>query len=353
VIGVDYEFREQVEVADAVELEQVFHDRKEENFRIVGTGTEQGRLPAPPAEAVLLSLRRLNSIERLETEDLTCSVQPGVLRAELDAELESRDLCLPCAGGGTIGGLFAADPIGSLAPSGHSPRSLLLGLEGILPEGLCFRSGARVVKSVAGFDLQKLFAGSRGRLFAATLLHLKLRPKPRARASFSSDAMEREAAVSLFSRLRRRSASPTSLVLIGDRGSFSVHGVFEGTAALVNDGLKQSGLRQTEADLPLRIEAGEGMEVLRGRLRPSRLLDLLAVFRKEVDVLVTGGGWFEVALQAAETYQTMDRLSTVEVSAEITGAGPARRGRGTAIDAKAASLMQSLKMALDPKGVLV
>lgn len=349
----DYEFREQVEVADAVELQQVFHDRVEENFRIVGTGTEQGRLPAPPAETVLLSLRQLNSIERMETEDLTCSVQPGVLRAELDTELDQRDLCLPCAGGGTVGGLFAADPIGSLAPSGHSPRSLLLGLEGILPEGLCFRSGAKVVKSVAGFDLQKLFTGSRGRLFAATLLHLKLRPKPRARASFSSDVIEREAAVSLFSHMRRRSAPPTFLVLIGNGGSFSVHGVFEGTAALVNEALKQSGLRETEVDLPLRIEAAEGMEVLRGRLRPSRLLDLLGVFRDEVDVLVTGGGWFEVALQAAETYQTMDRLSTLGVSAEITGAAPARRGRGTAIDAKAASLMQSLKMALDPKGVLV
>ncbi|MHC4899502.1 MAG: FAD-binding oxidoreductase, partial [Planctomycetota bacterium] len=143
--------------------------------RLAGSGSQQLLVPAPATKVRVISLQSMDRILRLESDDLTCTVEAGVRREALDAALQKRRLQLPCAGGGTIGGLFAADVHGPLGPGMHSPRSLLLGFEGMLAEGLAFKAGARVVKSVAGFDLQKLFVGSQGRLFAVTRLHLKLR----------------------------------------------------------------------------------------------------------------------------------------------------------------------------------
>jgi FAD/FMN-containing dehydrogenase len=249
--------------------------------------------------------------------------------------------------------MFAADSVGSLAPSAQSPRSLLLGLEGMLPEGLPFRCGARVVKSVAGFDLHKLFVGSRGLLFTATLMHLKLRPKPAAEVGFSTDQLDQPAALRLFSALRQLADPPAALVLQRSQGSFSLHGVLQGTGNRVSENLRRFELSEDDGTLPLHIDVDEHCEVLRGQLRPSRLRDLLAEIPESAPVLVTGGGRFELALDPGRTNIYLGWLGGVQASAEIARGNPARRGRGTALDPNAASIMQGLKLALDPGGVLV
>lgn len=351
-MNVDYEFRDRIEVEDQHDLEQLFHDHTDGHLRILGTGSSQHRLPSPPAQTTLISLAKLDDIERLEGPDLTCSVQPGVTREQLDEELDRRNLTLPCMGSGTLGGLFAADPLGSLSPGAHSPRSLLLGLEGILPEGLTFKTGSRVVKSVAGFDLHKLFVGSRGNLFAATLLHLKLRPKPPASVRFKSEPLDRTAAVQLFSTLHRRADPPAAFVLHGQDNSYSIHGLFQGAATQVSENLKHLELHEHDGDLPLRVHPDGETETLRGRIRHSQLADLLHMVPEIAPVIVTGGGWFEAAFFPRAIEGALEKLAKLPAPAEITEAGPARRGRGTPIEANAASLMQNLKMALDPKGVL-
>ncbi|MHC4897312.1 MAG: hypothetical protein ACYTGW_09420, partial [Planctomycetota bacterium] len=76
-----------------------------------------------------------------------------------------------------------------------------------------FKAGARVVKSVAGFDLQKLFVGSQGRLFAVTRLHLKLRPAPRHQVNFVQGDLTHGDAVAVFQRLRLLPTPPHCLVV--------------------------------------------------------------------------------------------------------------------------------------------
>ncbi|MHC4516519.1 MAG: FAD-binding protein [Planctomycetota bacterium] len=92
--------------------------------RLAGSGSQQLLVPAPATKVRVISLQSMDRILRLESDDLTCTVEAGVRREALDAALQKRRLQLPCAGGGTIGGLFAADVHGPLGPGMHSPRSL-------------------------------------------------------------------------------------------------------------------------------------------------------------------------------------------------------------------------------------
>jgi FAD/FMN-containing dehydrogenase len=111
--------------ASATELQQLLQSRPG-RVRLVGTGSRQTRLPEP-AGATRVQLSRLDAIVRLDGPDQTCTVETGVPRPALDAALQPLGLELPCPGSGTIGGLFASDPIGAATAGGQSPRTLLLG----------------------------------------------------------------------------------------------------------------------------------------------------------------------------------------------------------------------------------
>ena len=186
--------------ASAADLGDLLRSRPG-RVRLGGGGSRQDRLREAGA-ALRVQLTAMASIVRLDAPDQTCTVDCGVPRALLDAELARVGLELPCAGGGTIGGLFASDAIGATTAGGPSPRTLLLGCDGMLADGTPFRSGARVVKSVAGFDVHRLLIGSRGLLFAATRLHLRLAPRPRAQQWFHAGHLDRTAALELVRQLR-------------------------------------------------------------------------------------------------------------------------------------------------------
>jgi len=130
-----------------------------------------------------LSTAALHGVRWIDVADQTCEVEAGLAPAALEALLAPHRLTLgvraPCAGNGTLGGLFLAPDVSLLHASFGPPRDQVLGAEWLLADGSRVRSGARVVKSVAGYDLTRLFLGSRGRLAACTALILRLRPLPR------------------------------------------------------------------------------------------------------------------------------------------------------------------------------
>ncbi|TAH35958.1 MAG: FAD-binding oxidoreductase [Planctomycetota bacterium] len=136
------------------------------------------------APAAWLSLRRLDRIRSVDADDQTCVVEPGVSEHALNEAVAPHGLELgaaaPCAREGTLGGLFLAPDVSLLRAPWGPPRDQVLGASWLLSDGTPVRSGARVVKSVAGYDVTRLFLGSRGRLAACTELTLRLRPRPRA-----------------------------------------------------------------------------------------------------------------------------------------------------------------------------
>lgn len=138
-----------------------------------------------------LSLSGLRALRWLDVEDQTCEVEAGMSPQELAVLLDAHGLELavdaPCAQDGTLGGLFLAPDVSLLHTSCGPPRDQVLGAEWLLADGTRIQSGARVVKSVAGYDLTRLLLGSRGRLAACTALTLRLRPQPRRSAWFRGD----------------------------------------------------------------------------------------------------------------------------------------------------------------------
>jgi FAD/FMN-containing dehydrogenase len=343
----DYEVEAVVPAATGGEVKDLLRDARRA-VRVVGTQSRQARLPPPPRPVTLLCTRGLGRIQRLEADDLTCSVEPGVLRADLDAALAERRLCLPCGGDGSLGGLFAAGERGPLAPGAASPRSLLIGFEGVLADGEAFKAGARVVKSVAGFDLNKPFVGSRGRLFVVTLLHLKLRPLPPASVAFRREGLPAADAVALWQRLRQLPSPPIVLLLGRLAGAFTVSGTFTGTERPIDATLRELGLPRGEAQAP-GLADSKDREVLRGTTLPSRIQSVLDELPGDAPFVADGCGQFEVALHEPQTDALLARLPALGAAGEIVGGRPARRGTSTPGDPGALRLARALKLLLDPE----
>jgi FAD/FMN-containing dehydrogenase len=318
--------------------------------RLLGSGTRQRRLPPPPAGAARVSLSGLDGIERLVRDDLTCSVGAGLSMQSLRAALDEQQLELGFDGGGTVGGHFAHDPLGAAVPGMPSPRSTLLGLEGVLADGTVFKAGARVVKSVAGYDVHRLFPGSRGRLFAATLLHLKLRPRPRCSVAFACAPQDLDAALPRFLALRRLAPPPRQLALDCSGAGCCVRGRLAGRAAQVAATMREHGLREAPAPGPDHLDGGTaGREIVGGIVRPSRVRDLLLLLPAPAHAIVHAGGRFEAELAPPQADRLLAALPGLEAAGALVEGG--RAGLSTPADPGAGRLERALAQALDPRGV--
>ncbi|MBM4062152.1 MAG: FAD-binding oxidoreductase [Planctomycetes bacterium] len=322
--------------------------------RLCGGRSRQERLPPAPAGARPLELAGLDAIERLDPPDQTCTAGAGVRREALDAALLPHGLELPCLGGGTLGGLFASDPVGPATAGGHSPRTLLLGMEAVLADGTVFRSGARVVKNVAGYDVHRLLAGSRGTLFAAVKLHLRLVPAPRASVWFRLDGLEPARALERFVQLRALAVPPAQLHLRRGPDDCTLAGRFAGRVSFVAAALRTEALREGPPWTQLHLEPPPGGEVLAGNVLPSRVAALLAAAPAAAPFLLHGGGRFELATpHAAATDALLAALPGLGIDACVVAGPPARRGRCTPLDPGQQRLAAGLEQALDPHGTFV
>jgi glycolate oxidase FAD binding subunit len=144
-----------------------------------GTKLEWG---APGAPQAVLSTEKLDAIVEHNVGDLTAVVQAGVPLARLQEELAAHGQMLALdpapADGATIGGVLATADSGPLRHRYGGPRDLVLGMTVALSDGTLARSGGKVIKNVAGYDLAKLFTGSFGTLGVILEVALRLHPIP-------------------------------------------------------------------------------------------------------------------------------------------------------------------------------
>ena len=99
--------------------------------------------------------------------DLTAVLEPGVLLADAQATFAKAGQMLaldPPDGGATVGGVVATADTGPLRARYGGPRDLVVGMRVALSDGTLAKSGGKVIKNVAGYDIAKLFAGSFGTL---------------------------------------------------------------------------------------------------------------------------------------------------------------------------------------------
>ena len=147
-----------------------------------GAGTRMGIGFAPRAADLVLKTTRLNEIVEYEPADLTVTVQAGMLLGDLQARLHAEGQMLAldpaAADRATIGGLIAANASGPLRLIYGTARDIVIGTRVVNADGVISKAGGRVVKNVAGYDLNKLYVGSLGTVGVIVELSFKLHPLP-------------------------------------------------------------------------------------------------------------------------------------------------------------------------------
>jgi glycolate oxidase FAD binding subunit len=151
------------------------------SVRVTGAGTKLRW--APDARPALeLSTAGLDRIVEHNAGDLTAVLEAGVPlgRAQDRFREAGQMLALdpPDAGGATIGGIVATNDSGPLRARYGSARDLVVGMRVALADGTVAKSGGKVIKNVAGYDLAKLFTGSYGSLGAILDVSVRLHPLP-------------------------------------------------------------------------------------------------------------------------------------------------------------------------------
>ncbi|MFC4059431.1 FAD-binding oxidoreductase [Planomonospora corallina] len=145
----------------------------------------------PPERCdLLLDTRRLDGVPEHAAGDLVVRVQAGVTLDALATVLagHGQELALdPLLAGATVGGTLATAVAGPRRLRYGTPRDLLIGVTVVLADGTVARSGGKVVKNVAGYDLGKLLAGSYGTLGVVTEAVFRLHPLPAARRWLTAD----------------------------------------------------------------------------------------------------------------------------------------------------------------------
>jgi glycolate oxidase FAD binding subunit len=139
----------------------------------------------PPARAdLVVETLRMDKVIEHAAGDLVARVQAGTRMGELAGVLAAagQEVILDVPGTSTAGGVVATALAGPRRLRYGSPRDLLIGITIVRADGTVARSGGKVVKNVAGYDLGKLYAGSWGTLGLITEVTFRLHPLPGARA---------------------------------------------------------------------------------------------------------------------------------------------------------------------------
>jgi glycolate oxidase len=131
---------------------------------------------------IVMSMAKMNTILEISPSEMLAVVQPGVTNLHLDTEVAKYNLMfVPDPGSrnvSTIGGNAATSAGGLRGLKYGTTKNYVLGLEVVLGTGESIRTGGRLVKDVAGYDLTRLLVGSEGTLGVFTEITVVLVPRP-------------------------------------------------------------------------------------------------------------------------------------------------------------------------------
>ncbi|WP_075617731.1 FAD-binding oxidoreductase [Paenisporosarcina indica] len=147
-----------------------------------GSGTNLAAGTVPTQGGVVLLFNRMNEMIELDEENLTITVQPGMITLDLSTYVEANGLFYPPDPSSmkisTIGGNVSENSGGLRGLKYGVTKDYVRALTVVLPNGSVLKTGGKLAKDVAGYDLTSLLVGSEGTLGIITEITLKLIPLP-------------------------------------------------------------------------------------------------------------------------------------------------------------------------------
>jgi glycolate oxidase FAD binding subunit len=338
----------------------------------------------PRSGALILSTRRLNRVVEHAWGDMTATVEAGCTFQQLQQTLAEHGQRLALEplwpDRATIGGILATNDSGPLRIRFGSLRDLIIGITLALPDGTLAKSGGKVVKNVAGYDLPKLATGSLGTLGIITQAIFRLHPVPRESRTLSFSTSDSGSMNALVLAIQDCNMVPTGVqVRAGSSSTPEVDLRFEGTAAGCEAQIEQtlriaSGARRIESPADVwnaRSTLWSGAEpsvVCKFSLLPADLGTFLNSIRKASEPLhlpwrlvaqAVGVGYLR--LEAGDSGVLLNALQDLRKKLETRGGSLVLLRCPLEIKSKtdvwgsagdALALMRSIKAQFDPTGVL-
>src|SRR4051794_17492725 len=200
--------------------------------RPVGGGTKPW---GPQGDGEPLETGALNRILEHNVGDFTAVLEAGVPFAEAQAAFAQHGQTIawdpPDAGGATIGGIVATADSGPLRHRYGGVRDLVVGTSVVLSDGTIAKSGGKVIKNVAGYDLAKLFAGSFGTLGLIATVAVRLHPLPEKTATVAHAFDDPDALLAKVLELARLPLEADCFDVVWEDGSGRILTQFSGAAA--------------------------------------------------------------------------------------------------------------------------
>lgn len=180
-----------------------------------GSGTNLCAGTCPTEGGIVLLFTHMNKLLELDEENLTVTVQPGLVTLDMIHAVEAKGLFYPPDPSSmkisTIGGNINENSGGLRGLKYGVTRDYVLALEAVMPNGDIIRTGGKLAKDVAGYDLTRLFVGSEGTLCIITEATLKLVPMPETKQTMLALYQDIEAAAKTVSTIISNKIIPATL----------------------------------------------------------------------------------------------------------------------------------------------
>lgn len=190
-----------------------------------GSGTNLCGGTCPTKGGIVLLFKHMNKILEIDEENLTITVQPGVITQDLIHAVEEKGLFYPPDPSSmkisTIGGNINENSGGLRGLKYGVTRDYVIALEVVMPNGDIVKTGGKLAKDVAGYDLTRLMVGSEGTLGIITEATLKLIPTPEARKTMLVHYQDLAAAARSVSSIIANKIIPATLEFL-DRPTLKV-----------------------------------------------------------------------------------------------------------------------------------
>ncbi|MDT9756282.1 glycolate oxidase subunit GlcD [Heyndrickxia coagulans] len=180
-----------------------------------GSGSNLCAGTCPVEGGIVLVFKHMNRILEIDEENLTVTVEPGVITLDMIKAVEAKGLFYPPDPSSmkisTIGGNINENSGGLRGLKYGVTRDYVLALEAVLASGEVIRTGGKLAKDVAGYDLTRLLVGSEGTLAVITEATLKLLPMPEAKKTMLALYQDIEACAQTVSDIIANRIIPATL----------------------------------------------------------------------------------------------------------------------------------------------